>query len=126
MVIIQGKSLRSPSGGRLKQHRKKKQYDAGGTPTHTRIDEVKQKNIVTLGNNRKTKLLAGNIVNLHDPKTKTTSKATIKIVVENTANRHFVRRNILTKGTVIETDKGKAKVTSRPGQNGIVSAVLIK
>ena len=32
------------------------------------------------------------------------------------ANRHYVRRNILTKGTVITTDKGNAVITSRPGQ----------
>jgi len=47
-------------------------------------------------------------------------------VLENPANRHFVRRNILTKGTIIETVKGKAKITGRPGQEGMVNAVLIK
>ena len=46
-------------------------------------------------------------------------------VVENPANRHFVRRNIMTKGTVIETEKGKARITSRPGQDGTINAVLI-
>ena len=45
--------------------------------------------------------------------------------VDSPANRHFIRRNIMTKGIIIETDKGKAKITSRPDQDGIVNAVLI-
>ena len=46
-------------------------------------------------------------------------------VVENPANPHLVRRNIITKGCVVETKLGKAKVTSRPGQEGSVNGVLI-
>ncbi|MHA1485277.1 MAG: 30S ribosomal protein S8e, partial [Candidatus Thorarchaeota archaeon] len=30
-----------------------------------------------------------------------------------------------TRGTIIKTSKGRAKVTSRPGQEGILNAVLI-
>ncbi|MEK6848627.1 MAG: 30S ribosomal protein S8e, partial [Nanoarchaeota archaeon] len=41
------------------------------------------------------------------------------------ANRHFIRRNIMTKGSVIDTELGKARITSRPGQDGVVNAVLI-
>ena len=37
-----------------------------------------------------------------------------------------VRRNILTKGAIIETDAGKAKITNRPGQEGTVNAVLVE
>jgi len=70
-------------------------------------------------------LLSTDTANLFDPKTKKYEQIKIKEVVENPANRHFVRRNIMTKGTVIETEKGKAKITSRPGQDGNVNAVLI-
>jgi len=59
-------------------------------------------------------------------RTKKYSKVKIKNVVENPANRHFVRRNILTKGTVVDTDKGKAKITNRPGQEGSINAVLVE
>ena len=52
-------------------------------------------------------------------------KAKIEIVTANPANRHYVRRNIMTKGTIIKTDKGDARVTSRPGQDGVINAVLI-
>ena len=64
-------------------------------------------------------------INLIDPKTKKSSKIKIDKVLENPANRHFVRRNIITRGTVVETSKGKAKITSRPGQEGSINAVLI-
>ena len=47
-------------------------------------------------------------------------------VVENRANPNYVRQNIITKGSVVETEKGNAKVTSRPGQHGIVNAVMLE
>ena len=50
----------------------------------------------------------------------------MKTVSENTADRHFVRHNIITKGAIVMTSKGKAKVTNRPGQEGIINAVLVK
>jgi len=37
-----------------------------------------------------------------------------------------VRRNIITKGAVIKTEKGPARVTSRPGQHGIINAILLE
>ncbi len=46
-------------------------------------------------------------------------------VKENPANRHFVRMNVITKGAVVETEDGLAKVTSRPSRDGTVNAVLI-
>ena len=78
------------------------------------------------GGNIKVKLLSVEEVNLYDPKEKKYSKVKIKSVLENPANRHFVRRNIITKGTIVDTEKGKAKVVSRPGQTGVLNAVLIK
>jgi len=59
-----------------------------------------------------------------------TTKAKIIDVAENHANKQFVRQKILTKGALIKVQlDGKevtAKVTSRPGQSGQVSAVLVK
>ncbi|MFW6000607.1 MAG: 30S ribosomal protein S8e, partial [Halorubrum sp.] len=53
------------------------------------------------------------------------SEAEIENVVDNPANVNYARRNIVTKGAVIETSAGRARVTSRPGQTGQVSAVLL-
>jgi small subunit ribosomal protein S8e len=54
------------------------------------------------------------------------TKSKILKVSKNTANRDYERRGVISKGAVIETEAGSALVTSRPGQNGVVNAVLIK
>ena len=126
MAQTQLRSLRKPTGGRYKNvYKKKKAYELGRDPAFTNIGKKRKKYVRTMGNHRKVRLLAIDTANLYDPKTKKYEKATIKNVVENPANRHFIRRNILTKGAVIETDKGKARITSKPGQSGTVNAVLI-
>jgi small subunit ribosomal protein S8e len=55
-----------------------------------------------------------------------TVNATIEDVVENPADPNYARRNVITKGAVIETAEGRARVTSRPGQTGRVDAVLVE
>ena len=126
MAISQLRSLRKPSGGRYKQQgRKKKAYELGRQPAFTKLEKRRAKYVRTRGAHRKVRLLATDIANLFDPKTKKYEQAKIKTISGNPANRHFVRRNIMTKGAIIETDKGKARITSRPGQDGAVNAVLI-
>ena len=98
----------------------------GAAPTLTRIEEKhKIKTVRTKADGRKSRVLTANQVNLFDPKTKKFSPAKLKTVTECPADTHYVRRNIFVKGAVVETDKGKARITSRPGQNGSINAVLI-
>ena len=78
-----------------------------------------------MGSNRKLRLLSADTANLFNPKTKSFQQVKIKTITDNPANRHFIRRNIMTKGSVIDTEFGKARITSRPGQDGVVNAVLI-
>ena len=125
MVISQTRSKRKITGGRYIAARKKRLYESGKEPTLTKIGNVKQKKEKTKAGHIKLKLLTSDIANLVDPKTNKFTKAKIETVLESPANRHFVRRNILVKGTVIQTDKGKARITSRPGQDGVVNAVLV-
>jgi small subunit ribosomal protein S8e len=126
MALSQLKSLRKLSGGRYKQQgRKKKAYELGRGPALTKIEKRRARSVRTMGNNQKVRVLSSDIANLYDSKAKKYEQVKIKAVSENPANRHFIRRNIMTKGTVIETEKGKARVTSRPGQDGTVNAVLI-
>ncbi len=125
MVITQHRSKRKVSGGIYHSFRKKRKSDMGREPTLTKIGKGKLKKVRIVGKNFKSRLLTSDVANIFDPKTKTFSKAKIKTVVENPANRQYARRNIITKGTVIDTEKGKAKVTSRPGQDGVINAVLI-
>ena len=125
MAISQAKSKKSPSGSRYTNYRKKKQHELGSSPTLTKVGPTKGKKIRIIGGNEKNRVLSSDVVNLMDPKTKKSSKVKILNVIGNTANRYFVRRNIITKGCVIKTDKGEAKVTSSPGQDGVVNAVLL-
>ncbi|MCX6767123.1 MAG: 30S ribosomal protein S8e [Candidatus Micrarchaeota archaeon] len=53
-------------------------------------------------------------------------KSKITGVVESKADRHHARENIITKGTVIDTELGRCRVTSKPGQHGVVNAVLME
>ncbi|MEM1996276.1 MAG: 30S ribosomal protein S8e, partial [Thermoplasmatales archaeon] len=71
-------------------------------------------------------LLSGNEANVTIPSKGTTKRVKILNVAENIAETHFAQRNIITKGAVIVTELGRAKVTSRPGQNGMINAVLIE
>ena len=126
MVLNQQRSIRKPSGGRYKKLEGKKKHAIGRTPTLPRVDEktaVKKDRV--RGGSLKIRVLRANIANLYDPNTKKYMKAKIEMVIGNPANRHYVRRNILTKGTIIKTDKGNARITSRPGQDGVVNAVLV-
>ena len=125
MGISQKRSKRRPSGGRYKDVFSKKKHELGKKPLLPKVGDRKFKTVRTLGGNTKEKLLSADYVNLYDAKTKKYVKAKIKGISENKANRHFVRRNILTKGAVIDTDKGKARIMNRPGQEGTVNAVLV-
>lgn len=125
MAIAQGRSKRTATGGRYTDRRKKRDYETGRVPTLTKLGKDKQKSIRTRGGSDKKLLLSADTLNLFDPIAKKTTKAKIKSVLENPANRHFIRRNILTKGTIVDTDKGKARITNRPGQEGAANGVLI-
>jgi len=125
MALWQGKSKRSKTGRRIRYERDKRKFEIGREAHLTTIGETKLKKVRSQGNNRKTRVLTSNIAYVVDPKTKKITKTEILTVVENPANIHYVRRNILNKGAIINTKLGKARITSRPGQSGTINAVLI-
>jgi small subunit ribosomal protein S8e len=125
MTIFQGRNLSKPSGGKLKAYRSKKRHELGREPTFTRIGPEARKVMRTMGGNSKVVLMRAENVNVYVPAEKVTKKVKIQTVKENPSNPHYVQRNILGKGTVILTELGEARVTSRPGQDGIVNAVLL-
>ena len=104
--------------------RKKRLADLGRNPALTLIGKKRIKAKRGLGGNTKFQLLSGDTVNVTE-KGKTT-KLTIESVVENPANVNYTRRNIITKGCIVKTNKGDVKITSRPGQAGSLSGVFVK
>lgn len=124
MAIWQKKSRRTRTGKLLRSFRKKRKRELGREFVETKIGPAKKKNQRTFGGNTKVKLQRAEYANLVTKEG--TKKTKILSVLDNLANRHYVRRNIITKGALIETELGKAKVTSRPGQHGVINAVLIE
>ncbi len=77
------------------------------------------------GGNSKTALKTIDFANLvtEDGRVK---KTKILKVLENPTNNDYRRRGVITKGAVLETEDGKCRIVSRPGQDGVVNAVLVK
>ena len=126
MALWQARSRRSITGRIIKTNRKKRKYEIGREQLTTIIGSIRRKTIRTTGGNKKIKLLATNIAYATDKETGKTIKTEILGVLENSANPHYVRRNIVTKGAILDTKAGKVKVTSRPGRDGTIYGVLIK
>lgn len=125
-MLIQFRSKRKPTGGLYHKLRKRKKRDIGSDFLPIKIGNEKKKKLRTFGGNFKIRLLEANTLNLFNPKTNKSEKVKIITVKENPANPHFVRMNIITKGAIVQTEKGLAKVTNRPGQEGIINAVLVE
>ncbi len=125
MVILQFRANRKPTGGRYKAMAVRRQYMSGNAATLTKLGTLRKRTARVLGGATKERVLTTNIANVFDPKAKKFTQAKISTIVENPANRNFARRNIMTKGTVIETTAGRAKITNSPGQDGAINAVLL-
>jgi small subunit ribosomal protein S8e len=104
----------------------KRRYERGSFPTETVQGEPRKKSVRRRGGNVKIRLLSVNQANLSNPSTGKTEKVEIVRVVRNPANVDYNRRGVITKGTIVETPLGAARVTSRPGQDGVVNAVLTR
>jgi small subunit ribosomal protein S8e len=114
------------SGARKKGYRKKRKYEQGTFPAETIMGEQKRKVARGRGGNLKLKILSGKHVCVTDRKTGKTEKTDVVRVVKNPANIDYDRRGVITKGAVVETPVGQARITSRPGQHGVLNAVLIE
>lgn len=124
MVWNGGLTKRKKTGGKRKVYRNKKRNEAGRYPTETLLGETKYK--VELGRSKieSKKLMSTNEVNVSDPSTGKTEKLKIIAVVKNPANVDYNRRGVITKGAIIRTEKGMAKVVSSPGQDGVLNAIV--
>lgn len=123
MARSQYRSKRSVSGKKFITFRKKRLCELGGETTLTQIGKIRLKLKRVRGGNQKMSLLSHEIVNVNDGAK--TLKLKIESVVNNPANVNYTRRNIITKGCIVKTEKGDVKITSRPGQDGTLFGKLI-
>jgi small subunit ribosomal protein S8e len=127
MAIPKGRSRRKPTGGLYRPNHKRKKRELGRYPTLTVLGESERKVERVYGGNYKVRVKKDNVANVVvDKERGIVKKAKIIRVLENPSNREFNKKKIITKGTILETELGKVVVTSRPGQDGVINAILIK
>ena len=125
MSVTHARDLRKPTGGKKRRSRDKQKAELGSLPTNTIIGKDKKETKRTRGGNHKIKVKYISKANVFDPKTKKYQVVALKTEKENPANRNFARMNILTKGAIVDTEVGSIRITSRPGQHGLVNAILL-
>jgi len=118
-----GRSLRMRTGGRRRPKRDRRKHELGSEPTETQVGETKLRTVDTRGGQTKVRAIRSNVASVASDGGVVATEITD--VAENPADPNYARRNIITRGAIIETDEGKAKVTSRPGQDGQINAVLL-
>ncbi|MEM1951538.1 MAG: 30S ribosomal protein S8e [Candidatus Nitrosocaldus sp.] len=116
---------RKPTGGKRKAYRGRRKYEIDRYPIETVLG--KEERIVkrVRGGNIKVACKSVEYANVVDSKERKVVKAKILRVVRNIADKDYDRRGVITKGAIIETEAGTARVVSRPGQDGVVNAVKI-
>ncbi len=125
MARSQKKSRRKYTGKKYKNSSKKRKRELERPSIETEIGKDKKKKQRTMGGNNKLKLFSTSFINVTDLKSNKTSKVKILKFDSNESSKDLNRRHIITKGAIVETELGKAKVTSRPGQHGVMNGVLI-
>jgi len=120
----QWRSKRKPTGGRYhRPYRSKRKRELARFPANTVLGAKKNKTVRARAGNIKVRLAAADHANV--AMAGKIKRMRILNVVDNPANKFLARRNIITKGSIIETEHGRARVTSRPGQDGNVNAVIV-
>ncbi len=125
MARSQARSRRKYTGKKYKHFRKKRKRELERPTIDTVIGTEKKKKLRTMGGNIKLKLFSTKLINVTDLSNNKTSKVKILRYESNSASKDLNRRHILTKGAIVQTELGKVKVSSRPGQHGVLNGILI-
>ena len=116
---------RKVTGGIIHLHRKKRRFQRVSMPLLTKLEKEKKRVERRRGGTEKVRLPSAEFANVIDTKTNKYKKVKILHVLKNDANPQYVRRGIITKGTIIKTELGDARVVSRHSQCGIVNATIV-
>jgi small subunit ribosomal protein S8e len=122
---IENLQKRKLTGGRIKRFRGRRAYEKDGYAAETLLGPTQFYHRRTMGGSAKTSLKFAEFANVLDRSAGSTQKAKINRVLRNPANRDYERRGVITKGALLDTDLGNAKVTTRPSQDGVINAVLV-
>jgi small subunit ribosomal protein S8e len=112
------------TGGRRHVLRSRRKYEIDRFPNEALIGDQITITRKVRGKNTKAAIKTIDSVNLAlDSKIK---RVKIIKVLENATNNDYQRRGVISKGAILETEEGKCRVVSRPGQHGTVNAILVK
>ena len=118
-----GRSLRLRTGGRRRPKRDRRKHELGSEPTETQVGDTELKTVDARGGQTKVRAIRSDQASVAAGGEVVATEITD--VVENPADPNYARRNIITRGAIVETSEGQAKVTSRPGQDGQINAVRL-
>ena len=114
------------TGGKRRPNRSRRAFEADDYPFEPVAGETVRSPKRTRGGTLSYGLRQAAEANVYDGASGKTVNSKILRVTANKANREYERRGVITKGATIETELGKARVTSRPSDDGVVNAVLMK
>jgi small subunit ribosomal protein S8e len=114
------------TGGRKVAMRDRRKFEIDRYPNEAVMGTMEIVSRRIRGNNVKNALKTAEFANIVDPVSKKVVRARILQVTKNSANKDYERRGVITKGALLQTESGTARVVSRPGQDGTVNAILEK
>lgn len=121
---IENLRKRKLTGGARKSNRARRAFEKDGYAAEPTLGATENYKRRMRGGSIKTSLRSAEFANVKDNSSGKTSKVKISRVLRNPANRDYERRGVITRGALIDTELGNAKVTSRPAQDGVINAVL--
>ena len=111
------------TGGRRHVLRSRRKYEIDRFPNEALIGDQITITRKVRGKNTKAAIKTIDSVNLAlDSKIK---RVKIIKVLENATNNDYQRRGVISKGAILETEEGKCRVVSRPGQHGTINAIFV-
>lgn len=126
MAWHSGIEKRKKTGGKKRAYRTKRLREQGSQPVQTMFSETQRKNDSRISGIIKTRLVSTNYVNVSNPSSGKTERLEILDVVRNPANVDYNRRGVITKGVILRTENGLARIISRPGQHGVLNAISVE
>jgi small subunit ribosomal protein S8e len=123
---VENLAKRKFTGGRKIASRGRRKFEIDRYPNEATIGTIDTVTRTVRGGNTKTAIKTGDFANITDPTSNKTTRSKILRVTKNFANKDYERRGVLSKGALIETEAGPARISSRPGQDGMINAVVTK
>lgn len=123
---IENLAGRKLTGGRKVAMRGRRKFEIDRYPNEAIAGATQIVTRRTRGNNVKSAFKTAEYANIIDQEARKVTRSKILRVTKNPANRDYERRGVISKGALIETEGGSARVVSRPGQDAVVNAILIK